>query len=1231
MNVSWLTTVSLVVFLLVAVPSVGQVITTFAGGGPVSGVAATSIAFEPHSVICDGASNCYVSAPKLNRILKIDPTGTVSTFAGTGGAGYSGDGGPATAALLSGPQGLALDPAGNLLVADTQNYRIRRVSASGNITTIAGFGISAHHGDGGIATFAGFSSPVGVAADQAGNLFVCDSGANRVRKINAAGVISTVAGGGSAIPGDGGDATAVQLIGPMGVASDQIGNLYFTEFEGNRVRKVTPAGVISTVAGTGVGGFSGDGGFGHLGQVRAPAGLAIGFDGSLFIADSGNHRIRRVLQTGTISTVAGGGTQALAGDGGSALQAQLSTPISVATAGDALFVGESRGYRIRRVTGGGTISTVAGNGSPTFAGDGGPANAAQLLRPEGLASAGNGAIYFADSGNGRIRRVGSNGVVETIAESPPSGPPWTLAGLASDPAGNVYFAAFTTGVLGGRVFRISPTGTASVFAGGGGNIFLPPIDGSAATTVYLSPIGLATDSIGNVYITDFGNSGWTRVRKVDSNGILTTVAGGGTTTYPDIGDGGPATSAIISSAKGIAADSNGNIYVAEHDRVRKVHASGIITTVLDGPLVQSASGVAVDGSGNLYVSVTGRILKLSNQGILSSIAGNGTPGFSGDGGPATSAQLYGGLGIATDSAGNVYFSDTLNDRIRKIEFPPTPAAQSLSPPATTASGPAFTLDVTGTSFTAQSIVRWNGADRSTTFVNATSIRAQILASDIATAGSAAVTVFTPGAGSSNALTFTTNPAPQQPPAAPTLPSPADTATNVSTTVSFTWTGQGATSYDVYFGTAATPPLVGTALTASYNPGTLAPVTTYFWRVVARNNSGTVTSAVWRFTTEQASPLLSGLRFVPVTPCRVADTRAGQGTTGNFGPPTLNPNTARELPIPSGRCNIPATARAYAFNVTVVPQGPLGYLTLWPTGQAQPLVSTLNSFHGGVVANAAIVPAGANGSVNVYVTDRTDVILDVNGYFEPSSGFSFYALDPCRVSDTRAGMGFFGALGPPASPAGSTRFVPLPTGVCGLPASASAYSLNVTVVPPGPLGYLTIWPTGQTQPFVSTLNSFDGAVVANAAIVPAGTAGAVTVYVTDATDIILDTNGYFGTSGGQGALSFEPLPPCRVVDTRVAGPVMQGASTRTFALPGTCGIPADAKAYSLNVTVVPTGPLGFLTLWPAGKPRPLVSTLNSFLGRVVANAAIVPAGANGAISSYVTDDTHVILDINGFFR
>jgi hypothetical protein len=321
-----------------------------------------------------------------------------------------------------------------------------------------------------------------------------------------------------------------------------------------------------------------------------------------------------------------------------------------------------------------------------------------------------------------------------------------------------------------------------------------------------------------------------------------------------------------------------------------------------------------------------------------------------------------------------------------------------------------------------------------------------------------------------------------------------------------------------------------------------------------------------------------------------------------------------------------------LNVTVVPSGILTYLTMWPAGQPQPLVSTLNAPNGGIVANAALVPAGTSGGISLFVTEQTDVIVDINGYFDsPLSAFSFYTATPCRVADTRNTAGTFGG---PALSAGQTRDFPVLAGACGIP-PAQAYSTNVTVVPKEPLAFLTMWPSGEPQPLVSTLNSPAGNIVANASIVSSGSSGGVSVFVTNPTDMVLDINGYFAAGGSPGALSFYPVSPCRVLDTRNAtgsfgGPVMTAGSSRSIPVPSSpCNIPGNAKAYSVNVTVVPLEPLAFLTVWPTGQSQPVVSTLNSD-GRIVANAAIVPAGTGGAITLFVTNQTHVVLDINGYF-
>ena len=274
-------------------------------------------------------------------------------------------------------------------------------------------------------------------------------------------------------------------------------------------------------------------------------------------------------------------------------------------------------------------------------------------------------------------------------------------------------------------------------------------------------------------------------------------------------------------------------------------------------------------------------------------------------------------------------------------------------------------------------------------------------------------------------------------------------------------------------------------------------------VLATGTTDLVLDAVGYFT----DPGLSAdeLAFYPLTPCRIADTR---NPAGGLGGPILAPSTVRSLPVLNSGCGIPSTARAYSLNATVVPSGPLGYLTLWPSGRAQPFVSTLNAPTGAVVANAAIVPAGDGGAISAFATSSTHLVLDINGYFAPPGGANaqrFFPVPPCRVLDTRNANG---SLGGPILAGGQTRVWPVPSSACGLPPSASAYSLNATVVPTAGLGFLSLWPAGQAQPLVSTLNAADDAVVANAAIVAAGTAGSISTFASGQTHLVLDTNGYF---------------------------------------------------------------------------------------------------------------------------
>jgi outer membrane protein assembly factor BamB len=369
------------------------------------------------------------------------------------------------------------------------------------------------------------------------------------------------------------------------------------------------------------------------------------------------------------------------------------------------------------------------------------------------------------------------------------------------------------------------------------------------------------------------------------------------------------------------------------------------------------------------------------------------------------------------------------------------------------------------------------------------------------------------------------------------------------------------------------------------------------------------------------------QFVPVTPCRLVDTRQ-----------THNPilgGTSQNFPVTQlGSCGIPISSTAFSLNVTVAPQKPLGYLTVWPTGQDQPTVSTMNSPDGRIKANAAIVPSGFDSGVSVYASDTTDLILDIDGYFAPpnSQSLQFYPLTPCRVVDTRSGSKQPKGLGPPSLQTKQQRDLPILSSAClqGI-TNPQAYSFNVTVVPSPagqPLGYLTVWPSNQNQPTVSTLNNPTATVVANAAIVPAAPDGDIDVYAFNSTDLIIDINGYFAAPA-QNGLSMYPAAPCRVLDTRNNnGPPFQNEKTVNV-VNSACAPPSTAQAYIMNATVVPPGQMPYLTLWPDGESQPVVSTLNAYDGFITSNMALVPT-TNGSIDAYAAGLTQMILDMSGYF-
>jgi uncharacterized protein (TIGR03437 family) len=422
----------------------------FAGDG---GLANEGGLVEPFAVVVDSTGNVYIAEPTDGRIREVSTVKgniDINTIVGNGTLGFSGDGGAANAAELDRPTGVAIDGAGHIYVADSLNNRIRVAQSGGNISTFAGNGGYSYSGDGGPATSAQLNAPHGVAADSAGNYYIADSGNNVVRKVSASGAITTFAGNGTAaFGGDGGAATSAQLNGPQGVALDSAGNVYISDTGNSRVREVS-GGNISTVAGSSAPGYSGDGGAATSAKLYSPVGLAFDAKGNLYIADTNNSAIRKVAN-GTISTIAGNGVQGYSGDGGPALSARLNDPqgVTVDSAGN-LYITDTLNYAIRQVSPNGNIATIAGNGVAGYSGDGGPASQAQLSYPTGIAVDSGGDVFFGDAG-ASVRKIYANGSIATIAGNGSigysgDGGPATSAsldgptGIALNSNGDVYVA-----------------------------------------------------------------------------------------------------------------------------------------------------------------------------------------------------------------------------------------------------------------------------------------------------------------------------------------------------------------------------------------------------------------------------------------------------------------------------------------------------------------------------------------------------------------------------------------------------------------------------------------------------------------------------------------------------------------------------------------------------------------------------------------------------------------------
>ena len=660
-----------------------SIVTTVAGNSKYSGdggPATSAEVAQPAGLVVDAAGNVYFADTQHNAVREVlAGSDTIVTIAGTGAPGFGGDGGPATSALLHEPTGLALDPFGHLLISDSENRRVRAVNlATGIITTVAG-GPNSLEGDGGLATAARLAYPQGIAVDNAGNLYIADTIDNLIREVtHSTGIITTIAGTGSfAFSGDGGLATQATMFSPTGVAVDSAGNVYFTDSNNNRVREVAAGtGIIQTVAGNGSLSFNGGGSLALSTGFGDPTGLQFDASGNLLVSDTADQHVLRIdHQTNLVSVVAGGGQGAPLGDGGSATAAGLFDPDAIAldSSGN-LFIADEIHNRVREVSvSTNVINTIAGNGNFSVAGDGGPAAAAELAQASDVVTNSAGDVFIADSGNNLIREIAhATGLITTLANM------WSPQGLAIDAFGNLYVSTYS------QVFEINLSSGVSTLIAGTGQFGYGGDGGPAIAAEFDYAGDVAVDADGNVFVADGSND---VVREIDqATGIIHTIAGiAGQIGYT--GDGGLATAAKINAPAGIAVDSADNVYIADPGDgvVREVNAAtGIISTFAGSGVATTDSGdggpatdaklgwpsrLAVDPAGNVFIADNlGRTIREVNHATQSiyTIAGLGS-GALGNNGPALAATLSAPLGLSLDAAGDLFVSDAGASQIRKIQ------------------------------------------------------------------------------------------------------------------------------------------------------------------------------------------------------------------------------------------------------------------------------------------------------------------------------------------------------------------------------------------------------------------------------------------------------------------------------------------------------------------------------------------------------------------------------------
>jgi sugar lactone lactonase YvrE len=651
----------------------------FAGsiGGPgyADGTGSVGRFSSPSAVALDSSGNIYVADTYNDTIRKVTPAGVVTTLAGV--AGYSGtNDGTGSAARFSLPSGVAVDSSGNVYVADSGNDTIRKITPAGVVTTLAGLaGVQGSTNATGSA--ARFNNPFGVAVDSTGNVYVGDAGNNTIRKITPGGVVTTLAGLAGVAGSVNGTNTTARFNAPFGVAVDSSGTVYVADSGNQTIRKITPAGVVTNLAGLARTAGSADG-TNSTARFNTPSGVAVDSSGTVYVADTDNDTIRKITPTGVVTTLAGL-AKSFGSIDGTNKTARFYNPYGVAVdSSGTVYVADYYSFAIRKVTSAGVVTTLAGL-AVSFGSVDATGIAARFDSPYGVAVDGSANVYVADTFNMTIRKITPAGVVTTLAGlagafGSTDGTTnvarfYDPFGVAVDGPGNIYVA--DTG--NHTIRKITPTGMVSTLAGLAGASGTN--DGTGSAVRFNGPSGVAADSSGNVYVADTGNQ---TIRKITPAGVVTTLAGlAGTFGSAD----GTNSAARFNAPFGVTVDSSGNVYVGDSGNatIRKITPTGVVTTLagLVGALggddgTNSAArfeyprGVAVDSSGNVYVAdyYNHTIRKVTPAGLVTTLAGL-AQAYGSDDGTGSAARFYFPDGVAVDSSGNVYVAEINNCDIRK--------------------------------------------------------------------------------------------------------------------------------------------------------------------------------------------------------------------------------------------------------------------------------------------------------------------------------------------------------------------------------------------------------------------------------------------------------------------------------------------------------------------------------------------------------------------------------------